>query len=81
LEIFGVHTKEKPVSADVDLEELARETEGMVGSDIASICKRATMSAIADLIHSPREGSAEKLSVSIAHFRAAAGEVRRKNGR
>lgn len=81
LEIFKVHTKEKPLSADVDLGELSRETEGMVGSDIASICKRAAMLAIADLIHSSREESAEKLSVSVAYFRAAAGEVRKKNGR
>jgi len=81
LEIFAVHTGGKPLGADVDLNELARETDGMVGSDIASICKRAAMAAIADLIHAPRGGSTEELSVSAAHFRAAADEVRRENGR
>jgi transitional endoplasmic reticulum ATPase len=81
LEIFAVHTGGKPLGADVDLNELARETDGMVGSDIASICKRAAMAAIADLIHAPRGGSMEELSVSAAHFKAAADEVRRKNGR
>lgn len=81
LEIFRVHTKEKPLSDDADLNELSRETEGMVGSDIAFICKRAAMSAIAGLINAPQRGSTEKLSVSAAHFKAAVGEVRRKNER
>ncbi|MCL5422905.1 MAG: CDC48 family AAA ATPase [Nitrospirae bacterium] len=79
LEIFVLHTQGKPLAADVDLQELAKEAEGMVGSDIASICKRATMSAIADLINAPPGRSTEKLSISAAHFKAAVGEVRRKN--
>ena len=81
LEIFEVHTKEKPLNADVDLDKLAGETEGMVGSDIASICRRAAMSAIAELINASREQTAAGLSISAAHFRAALGEVRRKNDR
>ncbi len=34
LEIFKVHTRGKPLADDVDLESLAKVTEGMVGSDI-----------------------------------------------
>ncbi len=81
LEIFRVHTKAKPLNSDVDLEELAGETEGLAGSDIASVCRRATMSAIAELIHAPLEEREEKLSVTAQHFKAAVAEVRKRNER
>jgi transitional endoplasmic reticulum ATPase len=37
-----------PLAADVDLEELAGRTEGLTGADIESLCKKATLLAIAD---------------------------------
>ena len=37
-----------PLAADVDLEEIARRTEGLTGADIESLCKKATLRAIAD---------------------------------
>ncbi|MBI5749678.1 MAG: CDC48 family AAA ATPase, partial [Nitrospinae bacterium] len=39
-EIFRIHTKNKPLADDVDLKELAKETEGKVGSDIEFICRK-----------------------------------------
>jgi transitional endoplasmic reticulum ATPase len=78
LEILKVHTKDRPLSADVDLMELAKETAGMVGSDLAFICKRATILAIAEVIGLPGEKPRTGLSVSVAHFKAAIGEVQRK---
>jgi transitional endoplasmic reticulum ATPase len=78
LEIFQVHAKDRPLSADVDLAELARETEAMAGSDISFICKRATILAIADLINLPLEKRKARLSVSAAHFKAAVSEAQRR---
>jgi len=43
LEIFKIHTKGMPLAKDVDLEALAGETEGYVGSDIAALCREAAM--------------------------------------
>ena len=77
-EIFQVHTKNRPLSADVDLRELARETQGMAGSDISFICKRATILAIADVIGLAPEKRKAGLSVSAAHFKAATAEVQRR---
>jgi len=37
-----------PLAADVDLEAIARRTEGLTGADIESLCKKATLLAIAD---------------------------------
>jgi transitional endoplasmic reticulum ATPase len=44
--IFEVHTRDMPVSEDVDLDELSSETEGFVGSDIESVCREAGMNAL-----------------------------------
>ena len=76
LEIFRINTKGRPLHSDVDLEELAHTTEGMVGSHITFICKRAVMMAIAEIIHSSQEKTADRLLVSAAHFRGALQELR-----
>jgi transitional endoplasmic reticulum ATPase len=78
LEIFQVHTRERPLSDDVDLGELARSTAGMVGSHIAFIAKRATMLAIAELINDPKKSESKKLWVAASHFDAALQEVKEK---
>ncbi len=46
LEIFKVHTRNMPLAEDVNLEELARLTEGYTGADIESLCREAAMSAL-----------------------------------
>ncbi len=46
LEIFNIHTKNKPLAGDVDLRELAKKTGGKVGSDIEFICQKASILAI-----------------------------------
>jgi transitional endoplasmic reticulum ATPase len=71
LEIFQVNTKEKPLAKDVDLSELAKLTEGMVGSQIAFICRSAAMTAIAELINSPEKRPAAELLISARHFKEA----------
>jgi transitional endoplasmic reticulum ATPase len=80
LNIFQVHTKEKPLGSDVDLRELAQLTEGMVGSQIASICRSAAMMAIAETIHRPEKKSSVKLFIGSAHFKAAIRQAQEKEG-
>jgi len=46
LEIFKIHTRRMRLGDDVDLEELARLTEGATGADIKAICTEAGYSAI-----------------------------------
>lgn len=75
LEIFQINTKERPLSKDVDLEELARKTDGMVGSSINFICKRAVMLAITEIIHGKKKKIPASLLVSAAHFKAALQEL------
>jgi cell division protease FtsH len=43
--IFKVHTSKLPLSADVDVETLAKGTPGFSGADIANICNEAALFA------------------------------------
>jgi cell division protease FtsH len=43
--ILGVHTRGKPLDPDVDLEVVARQTAGLTGADLASICNEAAIGA------------------------------------
>ncbi len=46
LEIFKIHTGGMPIEKDVDIKELAKDTEGYVGADIESVCREAAMLAL-----------------------------------
>lgn len=46
LDIFRVHTKNMPLAEEVNLDSLARQTQGFSGADIEAICREAAMSAL-----------------------------------
>jgi transitional endoplasmic reticulum ATPase len=54
LEIFKVHTRNMPLAEDVDLQQLARMTEGYSGSDIEAVCREAGMLALRENINAER---------------------------
>ncbi|NQT30588.1 MAG: AAA family ATPase, partial [Candidatus Saganbacteria bacterium] len=85
LEIFKIHTKGKPLAKDVDLSILAKTpTDGMVGSDIESICIKASMLAIREFLgewqgkKKPVKKDFEKLQIGVKHFREAVEMVKGK---
>ncbi|MFB6140338.1 MAG: AAA family ATPase [Halosimplex sp.] len=47
--ILRVHTEGKPLGDDVDLDELASETEGLSGAQIESLVRTASMRAISEV--------------------------------
>ncbi|KAI6006673.1 P-loop containing nucleoside triphosphate hydrolase protein [Pisolithus orientalis] len=66
LEILRIHTKNMKLADDVDLEQIAADTHGYVGSDIASLCSEAAMQQIhAEVLDS--------LGVTMDNFRFALG--------
>jgi transitional endoplasmic reticulum ATPase len=77
--IFEVHTRDKPVADDVDLDWLASETEGYVGADIEAVTREASMAASREFIHSvdPEEigESVGNVRISKEHFEQALDEV------
>merc|ERR1711988_594355 len=46
LEIFRIHTRNMKLDDDVDPEQVARETHGFVGADMAALCTEAAMQCI-----------------------------------
>ncbi len=43
--ILRVHTRSKPLAADVDLARIARQTAGLTGAELANICNEAAILA------------------------------------
>jgi transitional endoplasmic reticulum ATPase len=80
VEIYQVHTQDRPLGDDVDLVELAKATEGMVGSQIASICRNAALMAVKEMIHGPENKSSSKLLIHSTHFKEAIRNVRISEG-
>ncbi len=70
LEIFKVHVRGKPLADDVNLESLAEATEGLVGSDIEAISRRASMLAIREFINQ-EEKDFTKFKINARHFSEA----------
>ncbi len=61
LKIMEIHTRDMPLSGEVDLKGAVKETEGFVGADIENLCREAGMAAL-------REKSER---VKMKHFREA----------
>jgi cell division protease FtsH len=60
-EILHVHTRGKPLAADVDLKVIARQTAGLTGADLANIANEAAIFA----------GREEAQHITAAHFENA----------
>ncbi|PPQ73003.1 hypothetical protein CVT26_014679 [Gymnopilus dilepis] len=80
LEILRIHTKNMKLADDVDLEQIAADTHGYVGSDIASLCSEAAMQQIRekmDLIDLDEDTIdaevLDSLGVTMDNFRFALG--------
>ncbi|MEM1515111.1 MAG: CDC48 family AAA ATPase [Candidatus Bathyarchaeia archaeon] len=80
-EIVKLHLRKKPLAEDVDIEDLARKTEGYTGADLAAICNTAVMLAIREHIMSnktPDEAkkSLDELKVYRRHIEEALNRVK-----
>ena len=45
-EVLEIHTRNMPLSEDVDLDKIANTTHGFVGADLESLCKEAAMRVV-----------------------------------
>ncbi len=48
--ILEIQLREKPLAEDVDIETLAKETDGCTGADLSAICNEAVMTAVRNLV-------------------------------
>jgi transitional endoplasmic reticulum ATPase len=73
-----VHAANKPLAPDVDLDKLAAETAGFVGSDIEAVCRRAAMGAIQEFLDTgDATRDASGLVIEQRHFAEAIESVRK----
>jgi len=66
--ILGIHTRNMPISADVDLDDVAMKTERFTGADLEDLTRRAGLIAL--------RASPDAVTVTERDFREALAETR-----
>ncbi|MCG5495762.1 CDC48 family AAA ATPase [Ectothiorhodospira variabilis] len=68
LAILRVHTRDKQLAGDVDLEQIVTRTEGFSGADLASVCQRAAMEAVRECVARGVDHCDCEVILQTAHF-------------
>src|SRR5215211_5096763 len=80
-EIMRVHTRSKPLGADVDLATIARQTSGLAGADLANICNEAAIFAARahrrELLHADFDSAVERVVAGMQSRRTLTEHERR----
>ncbi|CAD6338036.1 unnamed protein product [Miscanthus lutarioriparius] len=79
--ILKAHARSKPVSADVDLDALARRAEcnNLTGADLASLVNEAAMAALEERLEFLENGTSSMSSsclIEISHFERALSKIK-----
>lgn len=82
MEVMRIHSKNMKLAEDVDLADIARQTHGYVGADLAALCTEAALQCIRekmDLIDIEDETIdaeiLDAMAVTNEHFRFAMGQT------
>ncbi|MCF8108316.1 MAG: CDC48 family AAA ATPase [Desulfohalobiaceae bacterium] len=70
-EIFQVHLRHKPLPPDVDIQDLAAQSEGLSGAEIASVCSRAALAGVRRAVS--RGGDTAEVRIEAADLQEALG--------
>ncbi|MCE2470027.1 MAG: CDC48 family AAA ATPase [Dehalococcoidia bacterium] len=73
--ILAVHTRGMPLAPDVDLDTVADASEGMPGSALAALCRRAAFLAVRERVDAASGADGAPLAVRRAHFDHALAEA------
>jgi len=80
-QIVRIHTRKTPLAEDVNLDEIARRTDGYTGADIASVANTAVMLALREHISKAKDPEdakkrAKSLRVGKRHFDEALQKIK-----
>ncbi|MDW5561615.1 MAG: CDC48 family AAA ATPase [Methanomassiliicoccus sp.] len=78
-QVLRIHTAKKPLAEDVDLDDLARRTDGYSGADLAALTNEAVMLAIRSLVAKNKDVAPEELNdakISMTFFNQAMEKVK-----
>jgi transitional endoplasmic reticulum ATPase len=81
LQIIKIHTRKKPLAEDVNVEQLADQTSGYTGADIASLSSAAVMLSLREHISKykdPKEADnhVQELKIHMKHLEEAMKKIR-----
>src|SRR5688572_17893059 len=81
IKIIEIHVKKKPLAEDFKIEEMAANTDGYSGADIASVTSAAVMLALREHIEKykdPKEAekNAQQMKIHMKHFKDAMKKIR-----
>ena len=76
LKIFDIHSRKKPLSSDVNLQDLASRTANYSGAEIAAICNEAALMALEETLKNSEQNNEEDPQVKSAHFEHALNVVK-----
>jgi cell division protease FtsH len=81
LQILDVHTRGKPLAADVDLDRVARQTAGLTGADLANLCNEAAIFAgragLEQIRHGDFEAALERVVAGLQQRRVVTEKEKR----
>ena len=78
-QILEIHLKSKPLAKDVSVQELAQQTSGLSGADLAGLVQTAAMLAAREFLAkngTRYKGKISQFQISSAHFAEALKQIR-----
>ena len=77
LEILKIHSRNMPLTEDVNLEDIADKTHGFTGADLEALCREAAMSILKNIkIEDIESVSAEEICITNNHFESILKEMK-----
>jgi transitional endoplasmic reticulum ATPase len=81
IKIIEIHVKKKPLAVDFKIEEMAANTDGYTGADIAAVTSAAVMLALREHVakyKDPKEAekNAQEMKIHMTHFKEAMKKIR-----
>lgn len=77
-EIFAIYIRSRPVERGINLDYLARAAEGLVGSEIEAVCKRAALLAVAEIVKHNGEIEGNNGVIKARHLEQALTEIQQE---
>ena len=69
--IFKIHTRNVRLDRAINLEKLAKDTEGFTGADIELVCKKAGLAAIREYLSKKSDKRGDRFTIQLCHFEDA----------
>ncbi len=82
-QIFAVHLRNKPLAAQMEVDQLVEQTDGFTGADIEAVCRGAALEAVRRVLETTKGEAVDETTISIGpeHLQSALEEARKSKER